>query len=115
MLPGTSGTRWRVLIEHWFAPGILDPARVVHNTGDANGVRVSRVGRVEVDGRLSRIYFDYGITDRTGTREVGEFHELSIFTQVELLEAFRRSGLAAEFDPEGLTDRGLYIARCAAA
>jgi hypothetical protein len=32
----------------------------------------------------------------------------------ELMRAFRDAGLDAEFDPNGLTDRGLYVARIAA-
>jgi hypothetical protein len=46
-----------------------------------------------------------------GTRRASEVHELGLFTVAELLEAFRQAGLRAEYDPKGLTDRGLYVAR----
>ena len=42
---------------------MLDSKRVVENTGEANGVRVSRVSRMEVEGRSCRLLFDYEITD----------------------------------------------------
>jgi SAM-dependent methyltransferase len=103
-----------IVVEPWFAPGVLDTKRVTRNTGEANGVHVTRVSRVEVEGRLSRLHFDYEIADDTGTRRASEVHELGLFTTGELLEAFRKVGLDADYDPKGLTDRGLYVARVAA-
>ena len=43
-----------------------------------------------------------------------EVHELGLFTTAELLQTFRDAGLDADYDPKGLTDRGLYIAKAAA-
>ena len=103
-----------IVVEPWFAPGVLDPARVVKNTGEGNGVRVSRISRVELEGRLSRLRFDYEITDGVDTRRAQEVHELGLFTTAELLQTFRDAGLEADYDPKGLTDRGLYIAKAAA-
>jgi SAM-dependent methyltransferase len=100
-----------IVVEPWFPPGALDPSRVSRHTGEANGVRVSRVSRVEIEDRLSRLSFDYEIADATGTRHASEIHELGLFTTAELAQAFRDAGLDAEFDPKGLTDRGLYVAR----
>ena len=103
-----------IVVEPWFAPGVLDPARVARNAAEANGIRIDRVSHVEVEGRLSRLRFDYQITDGTGSRRASEVHELGLFTSSELLEAFRSAGLEADYDPKGLTDRGLYAARIAA-
>jgi SAM-dependent methyltransferase len=103
-----------IVVEPWFAPGVLDPERVAQNTGEANGVRVSRVSRVEIEGRLSRLRFDYEITNDMETRHANEVHQLGLFTTAELLRTFREAGLDADYDPKGLTDRGLYVARVAA-
>lgn len=103
-----------IVVEPWFAPGVLEHGRVARNTGEANGLRVTRVARVEVEGRLSRLHFDYEIADGTGTRRASEIHELGLFTTAELMEAFRNAGLDADHDPKGLTDRGLFVARVAA-
>ena len=100
-----------VLVEPWFGPGGLDPERVARNTGEANGIRVTRVSRVLLEGRLSRLHFDYEITDATGIRHAREIHELGLFTTGELLQAFRDAGLEATFDPSGFSDRGLYVAK----
>ena len=98
-----------ILVEPWFPPGVLDTERVAENTGEADGVRVVRRSRVEVEGRLSRLFFDYEISGAAETRRVSEVHELGLFTTAELLDAFRRAGLAVRHDPKGLTDRGLFI------
>jgi SAM-dependent methyltransferase len=103
-----------IIIEPWFAPGVLDPTRVTRQTGEANGIRVARVSRTEIEGTMSRLYFDYEITDTTGTRHASEVHELGLFTTDELLRAFQEAGLHVEYDPKGLTDRGLYVANVAA-
>jgi SAM-dependent methyltransferase len=100
-----------VVVEPWFAPGMLDPKRVSRHTGEANGVRVSRVSRTEIEGNLSRLHFDYEINERTRTRRVSEVHELGLFTTADLIETFRKAGLDADHDPKGLTDRGLFVAR----
>ncbi len=102
-----------IVVEPWFPPGVLDPARVTTNIGEGKGVRVTRVGRVEVDGRISRLLFDYEIRDASGTHHASEVHELGLFTTAELLEAFRGAGLGADYDPQGPTGRGLYVARIA--
>ena len=103
-----------ILVEPWFPPGVLDPARVATNVGEGDGVRVTRVSRVAIDGRISRLLFEYEISDAAGTRSVSEVHELGLFTTDELLAAFRGVGLDVRYDPAGLMDRGLFIARRAA-
>lgn len=100
-----------LLVEPWMPPGVLDTARVASHMAEADGVRVSRTTRVEVDGRDSRLLFDYEITDAGGTRHESEVHHLGLFAHDEMLEAFGNAGFAVEHDPVGLCDRGLYIAR----
>ena len=100
-----------IAIEPWFAPGVLDPERVSRQTAEAPGVRVSRVSQVETEGRLSRIHFEYEITDGAGTRRASEVHVLGLFTTGELMQTFRDAGLDADYDPKGLSDRGLFVAR----
>jgi SAM-dependent methyltransferase len=102
-----------VIVEPWFPPGALSTTRMFNVAGEANGVRVERRAWNEVDGRVSRLHFDYDITDRTGTRHAAEVHELGLFTAAEMLDAFTRAGLEAGHDPVGLTDRGLFVGRAA--
>ena len=103
-----------VLVEPWFGPGVLEPGRRSVHVGEANGVRVERTATTEVEGRVSRLRFEYVITDPAGERRTSEVHELGLFTVVELLDAFAAAGLAAEYLDGSFTDRGLYLARRAA-
>jgi SAM-dependent methyltransferase len=99
-----------VVVEPWFPPGVLDTTRRFTHVGEANGVRVTRNARTEVEGTRSRLLFDYEIDEHGVTRRVSEVHELGLFTTDELKQAFHQAGLVAEHDPKGLTDRGLFVA-----
>jgi hypothetical protein len=68
----------------------------------------------EVDGRLSRLKFEYMIGRPTGIERASEVHELGLFTTEEMLDCFRAAGLEAEHDAVGLIDRGLFVARATA-
>lgn len=103
------------LVEPWFPPGVLDANREFTHTGEASGVRVSRHARTVIEGPLSRLLFEYEIEDHGQVRRVSEVHELGLFTAGEMTQAFRDAGLDVEHDPEGLTGRGLFIARSAPA
>ena len=103
-----------IIVEPWFAPGVLDPTRVSRNTGEATGIKVERVSQIAIDGPISRIRFDYVITDATGARKASEIHELGLFTPEEMVQSFKAAGLAVQHDQKGLTGRGLYVARIVA-
>jgi SAM-dependent methyltransferase len=100
-----------IIVEPWFAPGQLDPGYVMRNSAEAEGLHVERVSHTEIDGRLSRLRFDYTLTDASGVRTAAEVHELGLFTPAEMLGAFEAMGLDVEYDPIGLDGRGLYVAR----
>jgi hypothetical protein len=72
------------------------------------------VTRVEVDGTLSRLLFDLEITDASGTRYASEVHTLGLFAPADMLRAFEELGLHADYDPKGLSGRGLFVATIAA-
>jgi SAM-dependent methyltransferase len=99
------------IVEPWLPPGVLDPEKRFTHSGESHGVTVSRHSRTEIDGRVSRLLFDYEIDDHGVVRRFGEIHALGLFTTEELMQAFRSAGLDVQHDPEGLTGRGLFIAR----
>lgn len=100
-----------VIVEPWFEPGALQHGFRTEHTAQVGALRVVRRGVNEVEGRISRIRFDYDIEGPDGMRHASELHELGLFTAAEMLAAFRAAGAHAEHDPVGLTGRGLYIAR----
>ena len=103
-----------VLVEPWFAPDVMQNGRVSINTAEANDVRVARMAHTEVDGRLSRIRFEYLVGRPSGIEHATEVHELGLFTTEEQLRAFEEAGLTATHDPVGVDGRGLFVARSSA-
>jgi len=101
------------LIEPWFLPGVLQPGRVSIKTAQSEGVSVARMSHVEVEGRLSRLRFEYLIGRPSGIEHAVEIHELGLFTTEEMLERFQQAGLITTHDPKGPYDRGLFVARVA--
>jgi ubiquinone/menaquinone biosynthesis C-methylase UbiE len=99
-----------VLVEPWFPPGSLETDRVFHQSGTHCGMRVTRVGRNHIEGRVSRLHFEYELDGPDGKQRKTEVHELGLFTHEEMACAFESAGLKAALDPEGLTGRGLWIA-----
>jgi SAM-dependent methyltransferase len=99
------------IVEPWFEPGVMQPGYRTRNSAMVNGRRVERRSVTEIEGRRSRIRFEYAIEGPEGVRHTSEVHELGLFTAEEMLEAFTAAGLNAQRDPEGLTGRGLYVAR----
>ena len=103
-----------LIVEPWFPPGGLEDGRESRQAGTYLGRKVERFSRVEIDGRVSRLRFDYSIETPDGVRRASEIHELGLFTREEMATAFEEAGLHAEFDTVGLSGRGLWIARSAA-
>ena len=102
-----------IIVEPWFEPGQLDPSVVMRNTAATPELEVERVSHLEILGRISRLRFDYTLTDSSGVRHATEVHEMGLFTTAEMLSAFTEAGLTVEHDEIGLDGRGLYIARAA--
>jgi len=100
-----------IVVEPWFAPGVLTYGYTSTDVGEGDGLRVVRRARTEVDGRISRLHFDYDITQNAQTRHASEIHELGLFTSDEVRAAFEENGLVVEHDPKGLIGRGLYVGR----
>ena len=99
-----------ILVEPWFPPGFMTDGFVMRNEAADESVRIVRDARTEIDGRISRLHFDYEIADADGIRHTRETHELGLFTVEEQLGAFERAGLEARFEPAGFCDRGLLVA-----
>ena len=98
-----------VLVEPWFAPGVLEQGRISINTAETGDVKVARMARMEVAGRLSRIHFEYLIGRASGIEHATEVHELGLFTTEEMLACFQQAGLHATHDPNGVDGRGLFL------
>lgn len=100
-----------LMVEPWFAPGEMEHGRVSRQVATHEGATVERTSRTEIEDRVSRIIFDYSIDTQGGLRHVSEIHELGLFKREEMAMAFEAMGFDPEYDPVGLTGRGLWLAR----
>jgi hypothetical protein len=63
-----------------------------------------------VENGISTLDFHYLVGTPDGVRYLQETHALGLFTQDEMAENLRAGGFElVEYDPEGMTGRGLYI------
>jgi SAM-dependent methyltransferase len=99
-----------IIVEPWFAPGVLQPGRIAMTTAESSGVAVCRMSRMEVDDRISRLHFEYLIGRPGGIERASETHELGLFTTEEMIGCFERAGLTVEHDAKGPSGRGLFLA-----
>lgn len=100
-----------ILVEPWFSHEQLTPGKIFTHTSQTEEVSVARMGYSQVRDRISTLHFEYLIgTSGKIDHEIGK-HELGLFTFNEMNQCFEKAGLAATFDEEGISGRGLYIAR----
>ncbi len=100
-----------LIVEPWFEPGSMQDGRSMCVTAEGDGTTISRMSHTSIVGRISRLQFEYVIGDSNGLRRASEVHELGLFTQGEMMEAFRAAGAEVEFSEEGLAGRGVYVGR----
>lgn len=100
------------LVEPWLTPDAWRPGRVSVLSAASEELNVVRMAH---SGELSPapdLQFHYLVGGTAGIEHRVEHHRLGLFTTDELLAAFHRAGFSdVEHDPEGLTGRGLFIAR----
>ena len=81
-------------------------------TLDEDQFKVCRMNVSEVkDERLSFFQFHYLIGTPQGVRHFTEDHTLGLFTVAEMKAAFAGNGLVAQYEEQGISGRGLYVAQ----
>ena len=98
-----------LVVEPWLTPEAWKPGTVHALMVDEPALKIARVNTSGVDGRLSFFDLHHLIGTSQGTEHVVERHELGLFTIDEMTAAFAAAGLTAEFDPVGLTGRGILL------
>ena len=100
-----------ILVEPWFSPEVLISGRISLNTAQTEDITVVRMGYSHVQDRISTLHFEYLIGSHDKIEHEVEKHELGLFTVDEMKRCFKNAGLKATFDEEGISGRGLLIAR----
>ena len=98
-----------LLVEPWFTPEQWNRGRVTTILVDKPDIKIVRMTRAGVKGKISVLDFQYLVGTTKGIQHIVEHHEFGLFSQEEYRNAFTRAGLTVTYDPEGVDGRGLYI------
>lgn len=98
-----------VIVEPWFAPGVLQTGHVHAAFVDQPDLKLARMSVTEIEGALSILNFHYLIATQGEINHTTERHELGLFTHDDYVAAFQAHSLTPLYDEQGLTGRGLYI------
>jgi SAM-dependent methyltransferase len=98
-----------LIIEPWFSPEDWHPNTVHALFIDDPELKIARINTSFVEGKVSIFDLHHLIGTPEGTEHVVEHHEMGLFEKEEMISAMEEAGLAVEYDPDGLTGRGLYI------
>lgn len=103
-----------VVVEPWYVPTGYRPGTVYMDAIPGRSRAALHQVRMIVakrKGRLSVMDAHHLVGTPDGVTHFVEHHEMGLFTEAEVAEAFVRAGLEPVFDPVGISDRGLWLAR----
>jgi len=100
-----------IIVEPWLKPEQWTPGKLFLNTVEDDKLKICRMSYSERTGNISRINFEYLVGRENGITHLTEVHELGLFTEAEMKACFHTAGLTYDYDPQGLTGRGLYVAK----
>ncbi|HZT11274.1 MAG TPA: class I SAM-dependent methyltransferase [Candidatus Baltobacteraceae bacterium] len=98
-----------VIVEPWLRPAQWKDGFVHALFVDEPDLKVARMSVSRRDGNVSILNFHYMVASRDGIRTFTEPHRLTLFTDDEYRNAFRKAGLYGELIEPGLNGRGLYV------
>jgi len=103
-----------VVVEPWYVPTAYRPG-TVHMDAISGASRMARhqvrMIVAKRKGRLSVMDAHHLVGTPAGVEHFVERHEMGLFTEAEYAQAFVRAGLEPTYDPVGISDRGLWLAR----
>jgi ubiquinone/menaquinone biosynthesis C-methylase UbiE len=99
-----------LVVEPWLSPERVVIPHVAAVFVDEPELKIARMNAIEVDGNRSILELHYLVGRPDGVEHFTELHELTLFTDDEMLAAFRSAGLEVEHDADGgPMGRGLYL------
>ncbi len=100
-----------ILVEPWFTPEVWQLGSMHMLPAETDDLKVCRINTSGREGNISILDFHYLVGTEGKIEYFTERHELGLFTVGQMSSAFEAAGLGVRHDPEGLTGRGMYIAR----
>lgn len=99
-----------LIVEPWFEPEDWVNGWVQGAGAGRGDLAVARASRSWREGNHSLIEMNYVLATPDRTWSFTEVHRMALFTIGQQLEVYRAAGLAVDYDPHGLTGRGLIVA-----
>lgn len=100
-----------LVVEPWLTPEAWRDGHVGAVFVDDEELKLARINSARREGRVSVLELHYLVGTPAAVERFEETHRLGLFSEDEYRGAFEAAGLQVEHDPEGLTGRGLWIAR----
>lgn len=100
-----------ILVEPWFAPDVWQERLIHMLSAETENLKVCRMNTSSRERNISILNFHYLVGSVGKIEYLTERHELGLFTIDQMLSAFKDADLEVHYNPQGLTGRGLYIAR----
>lgn len=98
-----------LVIEPWFSPDQWSVGRPSATFVDKPDLKIARMNISERKKDISVINFNFVVARPGKVEYFTELHELGLFTKEQYLAGFEKAELKVEYDPAGITGRGLYI------
>lgn len=100
-----------LIVEPWFRKEQFREGMLHSLHAEDEGLKITRMSTTRREGRRSVLDFHYLIGEvGKGVRYAHEAHKVTMFEESDFGEAFAAQGLTWDYDPNGLTGRGLYKA-----
>jgi ubiquinone/menaquinone biosynthesis C-methylase UbiE len=100
-----------LIIEPWFTPENFHPDTLHMNIVNEENLKLCRIGKSVKNDNLSIMEMHYLVGKETEFKHFSEIHKMALFTIDEMIRAFETAGFFAKYNPKGITDRGVYIAK----
>ena len=99
-----------LVIDGWIRPDAwIDPGTVHAEAARGDGVAAARVGKSRRDGNKTYLELHHLVGTLDGIEHLVDHHELTLFTDGQYQDAFRRAGLSVERVDSQMSGRDRYI------
>ena len=100
-----------IIIEPWITPENWYAGSLHMLTHEIEGMKVCRMNQSATKGNFSFMHMHYLVGTEEGVQHFEEDHEMLLLPQKDMMKAFRTADLKVAYRSEGLTGRGIYLAR----
>lgn len=100
-----------IVIEPWIQPDEWIDGIPHMQTVNLPELKICRMNTSKKEGTVSKLHFHYLIGKPEGVEHYTEDHSLALYTKDEMESFFNQAKLNIQYDPEGISGRGLYIAK----